>query len=64
MDMCNHEKLEYLGGEKTDGGFNQYFRCLECGAVIVMTPSGTVFKIGGRDAKVEEAKILGMKMVL
>ncbi|RLG00019.1 MAG: hypothetical protein DRN49_03560 [Thaumarchaeota archaeon] len=60
--MCNHEKLEYLGGEKTDGGFNQYFKCLECGAVIVVTPGGTVFKIGGR--KVEEAKILGMKIVL
>jgi len=62
MDMCNHEKLEYLGGEKTDGGFNQYFRCLECGAVIVVTPSGAAFKVGGR--RVEEAKILGMRAVL
>ena len=62
MDMCNHEKLEYLGGVTTDGGFNQYFRCLECGAVIVITPRGTAFKIGGRS--VEEIRILAMKMIL
>jgi len=62
MDMCNHGELEYLGGEKTDGGFNQYFRCLECGAVIVVTPSGAAFKVGGRG--VEEAKILGTRAVL
>jgi len=49
--MCNHRDLEYLGSEKTDNGFNRYFRCLGCGAVIVFTPSGLAFKVGGREVE-------------
>ena len=46
-NMCDHGRLIYLGSQKTEGGYNQYLRCLECGAVIVRTPMGKTFQIGG-----------------
>lgn len=31
-ENCQHGSLSYLGA---DGGNNEYFRCRECGAVII-----------------------------
>lgn len=39
--------MERLGRQKAEIGFNTYFRCRECGAVLVVTPSGVIYKIGG-----------------
>ncbi|RLG04319.1 MAG: hypothetical protein DRN54_01270 [Thaumarchaeota archaeon] len=49
--MCKHSRLLYLGPQKTSEGYNHYFKCLECGVVIVKLPSGRVFQIG--EAKLE-----------
>ncbi len=46
---CGHRDLEFLGRQKTEEGYNEYFRCRGCGAVIVITPGKQVYKIGGSD---------------
>ncbi len=46
-NVCRHRSLEPLGRQKAEIGFNRYFRCRECGAVLVVTPSGMVYQIGG-----------------
>ncbi|MCC6024417.1 MAG: hypothetical protein LM600_06920 [Thaumarchaeota archaeon] len=53
--MCNHSRLIYLGAQKAYDGYNHYFKCLECGAVLVKLPSGKIFKIGGAGAELKEA---------
>jgi hypothetical protein len=47
MPACKHESLEYLGEQKTDDGVNTYSRCKDCGSLVVLTPSRTVFSVKG-----------------
>jgi len=47
MPTCKHESLEYLGEQKTDDGVNMYSRCKNCGSLVVLTPSRTVFSVKG-----------------
>ena len=49
--MCEHRRLIYLGAQKSEGGYNQYFKCLQCGAVIIKLPSGKIFQVGGSEIK-------------
>ncbi|MEM0381588.1 MAG: hypothetical protein QW059_03315 [Nitrososphaerota archaeon] len=37
-ERCRHEELEFLGGQRTEGGENLYFRCKVCGDVIIVLP--------------------------
>lgn len=37
-ERCRHEELEFLGGQRTEGGENLYFRCKKCGDVIIILP--------------------------
>jgi len=53
--MCNHTRLIYLGAQRAYDGCNHYFKCLECGVVLVKLPSGKIFKIGGAGAELKEA---------
>ncbi|MCD6235964.1 MAG: hypothetical protein J7J94_03105 [Thaumarchaeota archaeon] len=49
--MCEHRRLIYLGAQKAEGGYNHYFKCLECGAVIVKLPSGKFYQVGGSEIR-------------
>ncbi|MEM2188689.1 MAG: hypothetical protein QW624_03375 [Nitrososphaerota archaeon] len=51
--MCNHSRLTYLGAQKAYEGYNYYFKCLECGAVLIKLPSGKIFQVGGRKAELK-----------
>ena len=55
--MCKHPRLIYLGAQKTDGGYNHYFKCLECSAVIIKLPSGRIFQIGGAKSEIERLSV-------
>jgi len=59
--MCDHPRLIYLGPQKTDLGYNHYFKCLECGAVIIKLPSGRFFQLSGVKS---EIKGLSVKAVI
>jgi len=37
---CAHEELEFLGDQKSEEGYNKYYRCTACGYVIVVLASG------------------------
>lgn len=39
-EECRHEELEFLGGQRTEGGENLYFRCKRCGDVLIILPGG------------------------
>ncbi len=39
-EKCRHEDLEFLGGQRTEGGENLYFRCKRCGDVLIILPGG------------------------
>ena len=58
--MCDHSRLIYLGPQKTYLGYNHYFKCLECGAVIIKLPSGKFFKVGGVKTEVKHLSIKAM----
>lgn len=46
---CGHGELEFLGREKTEKGYNEYFRCKRCGAVVIFSAAGKVYQVkGGR----------------
>ncbi|RLI44335.1 hypothetical protein DRO64_04170 [Candidatus Bathyarchaeota archaeon] len=45
--MCDHRNLVYLGSQKTEGGYNQYLKCLDCGAVLIRLPTGKTYQVGG-----------------
>jgi|FaiFalDrversion3_1042247.scaffolds.fasta_scaffold54478_2 ribosomal protein S27E len=45
---CGHDELEFLGEQRTEVDANRYYRCRGCGAVIVTTPTGKVYSVGGR----------------
>jgi len=44
---CKHEKVEFLGTERSDRGVNKYFRCLECGSVLVLSEDGVLYEVPG-----------------
>lgn len=37
---CLHSELAYVGEQKAEYDVNRYFRCKNCGSVIVVPPSG------------------------
>lgn len=53
MDMCDHSRLIYLGAQKAYYGYNYYFKCLECEAVLIKLPSGKIFRVGGKKIELE-----------
>ena len=55
--MCKHSRLIYLGPQKAYGGYNHYFKCLECGVVIVKLPSGKIFQIGEKKSELKKLPI-------
>jgi hypothetical protein len=40
VSECRHEELEFLGDQKSEGGYNKYYRCKLCRHVIVIMASG------------------------
>ncbi len=46
-----------MGAQKTDGGYNHYFKCLECSAVIIKLPSGRIFQIGGVKSEIGKLSV-------
>lgn len=46
---CKHEELEFIGRQRAEKGYNEYFRCKRCGAVLIFTPEGPVYKVGGEN---------------
>jgi hypothetical protein len=47
MLPCKHESLEFVGEQRTDEGVNSYYKCKNCGTMLVMTPSRQVYGIPG-----------------
>ncbi len=42
---CKHEKIEYIGSQRGERGVNKYYRCLICGAVLVLSEDGVLYEI-------------------
>ncbi len=40
VESCQHGELEFLGGQRTEGGENLYYRCKKCGDVLIILPGG------------------------
>lgn len=44
---CSHKKLELLGTQKGEKSVNKYYRCLDCGNVLVLSEDGVLYEIPG-----------------
>lgn len=47
MSGCKHQTLDHMGEQKTDEGVNSYYKCRDCGSLLVVTPSRKVVGITG-----------------
>ncbi len=47
MPACRHGSLEFVGEQKTDEGVNAYYKCKDCGDLLVVTPSRRVIGVKG-----------------
>jgi len=45
MKRCRHERLEFLGKERSDDSVNMYYLCRVCGGVIVFTKNDKVYSV-------------------
>jgi hypothetical protein len=45
LDPCMHKTLDFLGEQRTDEGVNSYYKCRDCGATLVITPSRSAFAL-------------------
>ncbi|MCS7385265.1 MAG: hypothetical protein NDF55_00800 [archaeon GB-1867-005] len=44
---CKHARIEFLGIERSESGVNKYFRCLDCGSVLVLSEDGVLYEVPG-----------------
>lgn len=42
---CLHGLVELLGVQKGEKGVNRYYKCLKCGAVLILTEDGVLYQI-------------------
>lgn len=42
---CDHGQVKYLGEQKGEKGVNRYYKCLKCGAVLILSENGFLYQI-------------------
>lgn len=45
QNMCAHKQVKFLGEQKGEKGVNRYYRCLECGSVLILSENGIVYQL-------------------
>jgi ferredoxin-like protein FixX len=53
---CPHGEVEFLGEQRGERGSNKYYRCLKCGAVLVLSEEGILYEIPKGGEKKTESK--------
>ncbi|MCS7367485.1 MAG: hypothetical protein NDF52_06365 [archaeon YNP-WB-062] len=50
---CLHGEVEFLGEQRGERGTNKYYRCLKCGAVLILSEEGVLYEIPRGERKTE-----------
>jgi hypothetical protein len=55
MEMeCTHGDTELLGEQKGERGTNKYYRCLNCGRVLILSEDGVLYEVLGRGSNISK----------
>ncbi|RLI81612.1 hypothetical protein DRP04_05715 [Archaeoglobales archaeon] len=50
-EECSHGEVELLGEQKGEKGVNRYYKCLKCGAVLILSENGALYQVSKEKQK-------------
>jgi len=50
-EECSHGEVELLGEQKGEKGVNRYYKCLKCGAVLILSENGILYQVSKEKQK-------------
>lgn len=46
-DKCRHKNIKLLGTQRGSRGYNKYYKCLDCGRVLILSEDGVLYILPG-----------------